>query len=197
VDITAALAADLADLTEILDDADLDLTDTLRQLADNAKLAVGSYLGLTVMITVLGRESRFTVLESGTEVGDIVASLRVPMPSAASDDSAAPFAVLILYAGNSGAFVDLAADLAWLTGRALTEFVLDQHRTPPRAGPAPGGLAAASLIDQAIGVLIARGHTVEHAHREIDARAVCLGVSRSCSANDILNELNGPVSEDN
>lgn len=197
MDISAALAADLATLTEILDDPDLDLTDTLRQLADNTKLAVGSYLGLTVMITVLGRQSTFTVLESGTELGDIVTSLHLPMSPAVSDHSAAPFAVVILYAGHPGAFVDLAADLAWLTGRALTEFVLDQHRTPPSPTAGPGGLAAASLIDQAIGVLIARGYTPEHAHRELDARAERLGVNRSGSANDILNELNGPISEDN
>ncbi|WP_409436556.1 hypothetical protein [Mycobacterium sp. SMC-14] len=196
MDITAALAADLAALTEILDDPDLDLTDTLRQLANNARLAVGSYLGLTMLVTVLGRQSRFTVLEEGTELGDIVASLCLPMPPDGSDDSAARHAVLILYAGHPGAFVDLAADLAWLTGRALAEFVLDQHRTPPLAGATPGGLAATSLIDQAIGVLIARGYTPEYAHLELDARAQRLGVSRSGSANDLLSELNRPVSED-
>lgn len=194
MDITAALAADLAALTEILDDPDFDLTDTLRQLAGNTKLAVGSYLGLTVMITASGRQSSFTVLESGTELGDIVTSMRLPMTPAVSDAIAGPFAVLILYAGNPGAFVDLAADLAWLTGLALTEFVLDQHRVPPQ--PSPGGLAAASLIDQAIGVLIAGGYTLEHAHRELDARARRLGVGRNGSANDILGELNQPVSED-
>ncbi|BBY34424.1 hypothetical protein BST33_13995 [Mycolicibacter minnesotensis] len=194
MDITAALAADLAALTEILDDPDFDLTDTLLQLAGNTKLAVRSYLGLTVLITAFGRQSSFTVLESGTELGDIVTSMRLPMTPAVSDAIAGPFAVLILYAGNPGAFVDLAADLAWLTGLALSEFVLDQHRVPPQ--PAPGGLAASSLIDQAIGVLIARGYTLEHADRELDARAQRLGVGRSGSANDILGELNQPVSED-
>lgn len=195
MDITAALAADLAALTEILDEPDLDIADTLRQLADNTKLAVRSYLGLTVMITVLGRQSSFTVLESGTELGAIVTSLRLSLPPAVSVDDTVPSAVLILYAGNLGAFVDLAADLAWLTGHALTEFVLDQHRSPPRTGAAPGGFAAVSLIDQAIGVLIARGYTPEGAHREIDARAERLGVNRTGSANGILDELNGPVPE--
>lgn len=197
MDIIAALAADLAALTEILDDRDLDPTDTLCRLVDETKLAVGSYLGLTVTITVSGRQFSFTVLESGTEPGDIVTSLRLPMPPAVPDDDPAPSAVVILYAGKPGAFVDLAADLAWLTGRALNEIVLDQHRTPPRADAAPGGLAAESLIDQATGVLVARGYTLEGAHREIDARAERLGVNRSGSVKDILNELNGPVSEDN
>ena len=38
---------------------------------------------------------------------------------------------IILYAGSPGTFVDLAADLAWLTARPLTDFVLDQHLTVP------------------------------------------------------------------
>lgn len=191
MDITATLAADLATLTETLDDPDLDIADTLRQLAADTRLTVHSYLGLTVMITVSGRHFTFTVLESGTESGDIVTSLRLPMPPSAS----ASVAVLTLYAGNPGAFVDLAADLAWLTGRALAEFILDQHRTPPRDTDPPSGLAASSLIDQAIGVLIAYGYTPERAHREIDTRAERLGVDRRGSANDVLDELSGSAAE--
>jgi hypothetical protein len=34
---------------------------------------------------------------------------------------------VILYTGRAGAFVDLAADLAWLTGRGMTDVPLDQH----------------------------------------------------------------------
>ena len=33
----------------------------------------------------------------------------------------------ILYAGLPGAFVDLVADAAWLTGRRLTDLPLDEH----------------------------------------------------------------------
>jgi hypothetical protein len=65
VEITAAVAADLATLTEALDDADLDLADTVRQLAVDAKLAVRSYLGLTVAITVRGHEVHLVTLELG------------------------------------------------------------------------------------------------------------------------------------
>jgi hypothetical protein len=104
VDITAALAADPATLTETLDDPGLDIADTLRRLAADTKLAVRSYLGLTVMITAPGRQVTLTVLESGTEAGDIATSLRLPMPPVAPDDSAS-FAVLTLYAGNPSAFI--------------------------------------------------------------------------------------------
>lgn len=197
MDLTAALAADLATLTATLDDPGLDIADTLRQLAADTKLAVRSYLGLTVLITVSGRQFSLTVLESGTEPGDVVTSLALPMPPAAPDDSTTSFAVLTLYAGHPGAFVDLAADLAWLTGRAPAEFVLDQHRTPPGAPDLPSGLAAASLIDQAIGVLIAYGYTPEGAHREIDTRAERLGVDRGGSAKRILDELSGSATESN
>jgi hypothetical protein len=195
VDITAAVAADLTTLTDTLDDPDLDIADTLRQLATDTKRAVRSYLGLSVMITASGRQFTLTVLESGTEPEDIATSLRLPMPPSASDGSAASFAVLTLYAGHPGGFVDLAADLAWLTGRPLPEVVLDQHRTPPRAPDTPSGLATASLIDQAIGVLIAHGYTPERAHRKINAPTGRLGKDRRSTASDILDQLSGSATK--
>lgn len=195
MNITAALAADLATLTAALDDPGLVIADTLAQLVADTKLAVRAYVGLTVTITASGRQFTLTVLESGIEPGDIVTSLRFSMQSAPRDDSWASVAVLILYAAKPGAFVDLAADLAWLTGRALADFVLDQHRTPPPDTDPPSGLAAASLIDQAIGVLIAYGYTPERAHREIDARAERLGVDRGGSAKRILDGLSGSATE--
>jgi hypothetical protein len=70
---------------------------------------------------------------------------------------------LILYAQRRGAFIDLAADLSWLTGRDPSEFVLDHHFTLPNHLDAPEGLTVASVINQAIGVLIAHGRTPEQA----------------------------------
>ncbi|MDT0263620.1 hypothetical protein [Jatrophihabitans lederbergiae] len=56
-------------------------------------------------------------------------------------------------------FIDLATDLAWLTGRTLAEFVLDEHRTLSTEADTPSGLAVASLTNQSIGVLIGHGYT--------------------------------------
>ena len=53
-----------------------------------------------------------------------------------------------------GTFVDLAADLAWLTARPLSDLVLDRHLPPPAERGAATSLFEASVINQAIGALI-------------------------------------------
>jgi hypothetical protein len=187
VEITATLAADLTALTESLDDPDTDIAATLRQLATGAKLAVRSYLGLSVTITASGQQIIFTALEDHTQPGDIGTSLMMPLPPAGPNgNDAEPINALILYAQRRGAFIDVAADLSWLTGRDPSEFVLDHHLTLPNHLDAPEGLTVASVINQAIGVLIAHGRTPEQAHRELDARAARGGVDRRSIASRIL-----------
>lgn len=192
MEITAPLAADLSTLTEALDDPDVDVAHTLRRLAAVATLAVDSCVGLTVTSVLADRDVTLTTLEWDTAPGEIRTSLRLPMPRA-SDDG--PLVSVTLYAAKPGAFIDLAADLAWLTGRSLTDFVLDRHRIPPKGPDAASGLTVASLIDQAIGVLIGHGYTPERAHHELGARAERLGGDRHSSARNILTELTGPSTE--
>jgi len=74
-----------------------------------------------------------TTLADGAVAGDICTSLHVPLPGIGAGHEPATVAV-ILYAGTPGTLVDLAADLAWLTGRPPTDFMLDKHLTVP-AGP--------------------------------------------------------------
>ena len=111
----------------------------------------------------------------------------IPLPPAV--DGAA--IGLILYAGSPGAFTDLAADLAWLSGRDLSDFAVDQHVTVPAELDGHDGLAALSLINQAIGMLIAHGHTPEQADRELDDRAVQAGVDRQVAATQLLAAPDG------
>jgi hypothetical protein len=96
-----------------------------------------------------------------------------------------------MYAGNHGAFVDLAADLAWLTGRALATFVLDEHRTLPPASKTASEFAEAWLVDRATGVLLEHGYTPEDAERELVARAARLDVDLHGAAKHIVAELTG------
>lgn len=86
-----------------------------------------------------------------------------------------PRRFVILYAATPGAFVDLAADLSWLAGLELDEFALDQHLNLPVDPETAGVGQAASLINQAIGVLVARGRTLGAASDELDARAADAG----------------------
>jgi hypothetical protein len=189
VEITAALAADLAILSETLSDTDAD-TDAdigarLRRLAADAKLAVPSYLGLTVLVGSPTSAMTLTAMEEFAHPDDVVSSVLIPLADDALDCPGFQL-VVILYAGAPGAFVDLGADLSWLTGRRLTDFALDQHLNLSSEPDAAGGVHVASVVNQAIGVLIGRGYTPEQAELEIDAQAAAAGHSRSDAANIVL-----------
>ena len=185
--IGAALAADLGILTAALDEPGADVLHSLHQLGVDAQAAVPTYLGLSV--TVDGSDPRFTftTLEDGT-ADDIHTSLRLTLPGV-GDGRASPSVALILYAGTPGTFVDLTADLAWITGRPPSDFALDQHLSVPAGSDSGTYLRAASVINQAIGVLIGRGHTPAHAHRELDTQADSAGTDRHTTAQFILDTL--------
>jgi hypothetical protein len=187
VALTAALAAALATLTEALDEPGTDILDAVLQLAIGTRLAVPSYLGLSVTATRGDLPISFTTLEDGVDPAHIQASLRVAL-SGQQDDNPTPSVAFILYAGSPGAFVDLAADLAWLTGRPLKDFAGGQHLAVAESDPVTH-LRTASVIDQAIGVLIGRGHTPEQAHGELDALAATTGTDRRAAADVILAPL--------
>ena len=184
MEINAALAADLAILSEALDDG-ADLAYPLRHLARGVQLSVGSYLGLRVLAGDTAVRWAFTVLEPFAQPADVATSLSLPMWDRGAGGGWRT--TVILYAGRSGAFVDLAADLSALTGRPLLDFVIDQHLAT--VGDSDCDLRASSLVNQAIGVLIGRGRTPEAAEAEIDARAAVAGVTRAEVAEIILAAL--------
>jgi len=185
MEISETLAADLAILAQALDDA-VDIVDNLYQLSANARLAVPSYQGLTLIIADAANRLAITVLETGTRD---VAGTSVLVPLSASDP---PETSLVLYAGQPGAFVDLAADLAWLTGYPVGEFVFDQHLSIPPETGTDGVISALSAINQAIGVLIGRGYTLEQARLELGRRAVDGGMERQAVAAMILDSIGRP-----
>lgn len=174
MELSAALVADLSTLTEALDDADTDLAQTVLQLTRTAKEAVGSYLGLTIVATTGGRPVNLTALEHAVEPDEIRTSVRFPLGTPVAPPAEAGLAEfthvagveLIVYAGTPGALVDLAADLGWLTGRPPGDFVFDAHLAVAELNDE---LARARWTNQAIGVLIGRGYTPEHAEHEITA----------------------------
>jgi len=183
MEISETLAADLAILAQALDDA-VDIVDNLYQLSADARFAVPSYQGLTLIIADAANRLAITALETGMRQD--VAGTSVLVPLSASDP---PGTSLVLYAGQPGAFVDLAADLAWLTGYPVGEFVFDQHLSIPPETGTDGVISALSAVNQAIGVLIGRGYTLERARFELDRRAVEGGVERQAVAAMILDSI--------
>jgi hypothetical protein len=186
--IGAALAADLDILTAALDEPGEDLLHTLHQLGVDAQAAVPTYLGLSVTVDGSDVPFTFTILENGAAADDVRTSVRLTLPGV-GNGCASPSVALILYAGTPGTFVDLTADLAWLTGRPPSDFVLDQHLSGPARPDTGTNLRTASVINQAIGVLIGRGYTPARAHRELDTQADSAGTDRHTTAQFILDTL--------
>jgi hypothetical protein len=185
VTITAAMAASLEILTAALDDPDTDIARSLRLLALDAEAAIPTYLGLSVVVPQSDPPLTLTSLADGAAVGDIGTSLRFSL-AGGTDPPNTSEVVIMLYAGAPGTFVDLAADLAWLTGRPPADFTLDQHLTPAPAPLPDGTLPAAADVNQAVGVLLGRGYTPQQADRELDTRAANHRIDRHTAARHIL-----------
>jgi len=166
VDISAALAADLALLTQALDDSGIDFEAGLRAFTADIKLAVSSFTGMTMTIALDSHDVSFTVYD-GPAIQPAT-SLLIPLATVTPTD---PGSTLLLYAARPGAFVDLAADLIYALRIEPTALVLDGHFDPRAGSGGITGLDEHSAINQAIGVLIGRGHTPESAQHELQRLA--------------------------
>lgn len=185
MDSNTPLVVAFSRLKEDLRDIDIDIgvEENLRFLRRDATWAVPSYLGLSISVTVGGGAAAFTILDELNESSAIATSIAIPLLR--GERGATSVSTLVLYAGQPGAFVDLTADLAWLTDSELVDFVLDQHLQPPDPH-AFDVLESQSRINQAIGVLIAQGRDPASADQELDLRATPDRSSRLDIANAIL-----------
>lgn len=186
--ISAALAADLGILTAAVDEPGADVLHSLHRLEVDAQAAVPTYLGLSVIADGSDPPFTFTTLEDGT-ADNVRTSLGLTLLARVGDGRAAPLVALILYAETPGTFVDLTADLAWLTGRPPSDFALDQHLSVPAGSHAATYLRTASVMDQAIGVLIGCGYTPRQAHSKLDTQADGARTDRYTAAQFILDAL--------
>lgn len=165
--INETLATALAALTQALDQPGADIAAGLDQLTADAAAAIPSYRGLSIVVSQPNEPFTVTVLATGAQPGDIRTSLLFTLRSRDGSDGHSPVD-LILYGGLPGTFVDLAADIAWLTGQPLSALTLDEHLTVAAAPDVATQLGAASEINQAIGVLIGRGLTAHEAGLRLD-----------------------------
>ena len=158
--VSAALVADLKALTDVLDEPGVDFEELLRTLAADTQRAVDSYLGLAMTLVIDGYPVTLTAIHPA----DIATSMRVPLDVLGDAD---PGSVLVLYAAKPGAFVDLAADLSFALGLSPGIVILDDDLTPTNVSPGLIGLAELAQVNQAIGILIKRGHLPDDARAEL------------------------------
>ena len=183
VELSAALVARLADLTAAMDDQGVDIAESLQRLGAAVKGAVPSYLGFELIVEAHGRKIIIAAMDDSAGAGDISTSLSMPL------DRTPPAAdiTLILYGATRGAFVDLAADMGWIIGTPDPGFVFDAHLSVPVESIS--GLADLSIVNQAIGVLVAGGYTVKQALAVLDAMAAEGGCERHAAAAGLLADL--------
>jgi hypothetical protein len=187
VRIPTALAADLALLTDALDVGAVDIASSVTLLTSDVAAAVWSYAGLSVRLSSPAGHAELTTVVDEDTIARIVTSLRIPVPTGSPTSDAS--ALIVLYATLPGAFVDLAADLAWLTGRPLGDVGLDiDLGARIHAHPATS-LRSLSSINQAVGVLVGRGRTPEESVVELDALADEAGTDRCAAALALLAAL--------
>jgi hypothetical protein len=183
VRIPSGLAADLALLTDALDVGDI--ASTVSLLTSDVAAAVSSYAGLSLRLRLSDSDVELTTLDDVEVIDRIVTSIRLPVSPATTR----PSVVIVLYATRRGAFVDLAADLAWLTDRTLGDVSLDEDLGGRLHAHPVTSLRSVSSIDQAMGVLVGRGHTPEEALVELEALAARDGSDRHAAALVILAAL--------
>ncbi len=188
-------AAELALLTAALydptSDFQVDVAQTALVLAVDARLAVTSFVGLSIIVTEpveLAPDRvllRLTLLDEAAAAREIGSSLRLP-GSTDSGGADQPTIQLVLYAATPGAFVDVAADISFLTGSEFDAADLDQHLGLAREPDITGVMRAGTVIGEAVGVLLAHGRTREGASAELDVLATRADTDRLTEATAIL-----------
>lgn len=164
MEIAAALAADLKALTDALDKPGVDLETLLHAFGAATRRNIDSFRGLTMTLII----DDFPITLTTMDPVDVATSLRLPLNALGDIQTGS---VLVLYADKPGAFVDLAADLSFALGLTPDVITLDDDLNPASGPAGIGGLTEMSHINQAIGILIDRGHLPDSAHAELDRLA--------------------------
>jgi len=160
----------------------------LEVLVDDLTVAVPELLGLHLKILMAGDPIS---LSAGSPDALPAASLHVPLDKLSTADAGS---AITFYAGRPGAFVDLAADIRHaygLDGDVIVDGHLDEP-LPIAADPTTmtgiTGLSEFSVINQAIGVLIAQGQPTETARGELARRAEQAGTTLRVAAQQLIDE---------
>jgi len=179
MEISDALVAELTALSDESADPVFDLPNAVQALQDALLTGVPSGLGLTLTIPVGLSAVTVTTLEGTDTVGS---SLWVPLPAFAGAEVGGG---LVFYAATAGALVDLAADLQWALRLPADALLLDRHLTPSRAEPITG-LPEMSLVQRALGALLAQGRTPEAAAQILRTSADRSGMTVLAAAGELL-----------
>jgi hypothetical protein len=183
VELPSELAADLRTLTEALDPPRADLDAQLRALIADIRLTTRSYLGLTLTIVLAGAPFTIVAIEEPVGPERIQSSALLPLTTLCDVDAGSS---LIFYAAAKDAFVHFAVEVTNALELEPGAIELDTRLTLPSRSDALSAVAAAKQVNQAIGVLIERGHSPTAARAELDALATHSGTTVELAATGVL-----------
>jgi hypothetical protein len=213
VDLPATLLAHLHELTAGIGHDDQDLDDALAALTAALHSAATTYCGLRLTIVENQWPVTLTAFADGHDADghDIPVGASLRLPLALVSPIVDPESRVVFFALAPGAFTDLAADLSYALGGIPVDQAssvvdgdghrdhdgarLDGHRRsieldvdlPPlsrRSGLT--GLAELTVLNRAIGILVAQGHDIEQAHQVVRREATAAGVEQHVYAARIL-----------
>jgi hypothetical protein len=209
VDFPAALLAHLHDLTVSIGEDDQDFDDTLLALTTALHSMATSYCGFQLTIVERDWPVTLTTFTGGHDV-PLGTSLRLPLGlvSPTIDGESR----VVFYAGVSGAFTDLAADLSHALGGVPVDqrsptadgadgeprvdghrkvIVLDADLSPLTRASGLTGLAELTVLNRAIGMIVDQGHDIEQAHQLLRRDAAAAGVEPQTYAAQIIGRIIG------
>lgn len=183
---------------------DQDLDDTLVALTTALRSTAASYRGFQLTIVENQSPVSLTAFTDGQD-GPVGTSLRLPLGLVSRVDGESR---VVFFAGNPGALTDLAADLSHALGGIPVEQAspaadgvdldgthVDGHRRvieldvdlPPRSRVSGlTGLAELTVLNRAIGMLVAQGHDIERADQVLRREAAAAGVEPHIYAAQLL-----------
>jgi len=213
VDLPAALLAHLKDLTASVGQDDQDLDDALTALTAALKSTAATYCGLRLTIVENQWPITLTAFTDGHDADghDVPAGTSLRLPLALVSPAVDHGSRVVFFAVTPGAFIDLAADLSYVLGgipvsQASPPADGDDHRDHGGAGldghrraieldldlPLPSrvsgltGLAELTVLNRAIGMLVAQGNDIEQAHQLLRRDAAAAGAEPHVYAARIL-----------
>ena len=213
MDLPAALLAHLKDLTASVGQDDQDLDDTLTALTAALKSTAATYCGLRLTIVENQWPITLTAFTDGHDADghDVPAGTSLRLPLALVSPAVDHGSRVVFFAVTPGAFIDLAADLSYVLGgipvsQASPPADGDDHRDHGGAGldghrraieldldlpllsrvSGLTGLAELTVLNRAIGMLVAQGNDIEEAHQLLRRDAAAAGVEPHVYAARIL-----------
>ena len=213
MDLPAALLAHLKDLTASVGQDDQDLDDALTALTAALNSTAATYCGLRLTIVENQWLITLTAFTDGHDANghDVPVGTSLRLPLALVSPAVDHGSRVVFFAVTPGAFIDLAADLSYVLGgipvsQASPPADGDDHRDHGGAGldghrraieldldlPLPSrvsgltGLAELTVLNRAIGMLVAQGNDIEQAHQLLRRDAAAAGVEPHVYAARIL-----------